>query len=176
MHCTALVNSGIFIVNLKVMYMCIFVYPQSPPTVKKKEKNKKNPAAYRRRTCSCALMQTHRGTDMHGHSRITDTKTDVCTHTHTHTGLRPRCTHDVAYAWTNRLASKHRCEPTDVNAAAHLEERVGEQSASSSAVGSTRHSEALFRALRTCQSRISIMGQGQDGGLLSHSFPKGTIS
>lgn len=149
------------------MYMCIFVGPQSPPTVKKRRRRRteKKPSAYRRRTCSCALMQTRR------EHRYAWTLADYrhknrCLHaqTHTHTQAYVHTAH-TTYAWTNRLASKHRCEPTDVNTAAHLEERVCEQSASSSAVGSTRHSEALFRALRTCQSGISITGQGQDGGV-----------
>lgn len=128
-QCIALANSGIFIqwscikalfssnrnrcqcapINLKVMYTCIFVGPQSPPTVKKRRITKKNlPLTEDARVPvhSCKLTES---TDMHGHSRITDAKTDVCTHTHAHrptSTLHTRRTHEQTDLPPNTDASQ----------------------------------------------------------------------
>lgn len=67
-------------------HMCIFVDTWSLLPVRKQNCRMRS----KKKKCLCIHANTHKGTDMHGHSQITDTKTDVCRHTptymlHTHT-------------------------------------------------------------------------------------------
>lgn len=65
-------------VNSKFTNICTGT--KSPEETNRTERKK---ITFTRQICACAFMQTHKDTDMHGHTQITGTKTDVCRRTPT---------------------------------------------------------------------------------------------
>lgn len=139
---------------------------------KTKQKWKQNLFPCRRRTCSCAVMQTHRGTDMDGHkSRCPHTHTHwpTCAHVHgrvLHT-LRP---HEQTNSPPNTDASRRGCKHIwrsvspktkggKTKRTSVINVQSGRRLVESSAAFEFRHSCAAHLCN---QLRISITEQGQE--------------